>query len=435
MRVLYFDCGMGAAGDMLSAALYELLDEEDKKSFIDKMNSLGIPDVVVSAGKIEKCGICGTHMRVTVGRVEEDEIIAGHEHNYGHEHEYKHEHKHEHKREHEHEHEHGHHEGHHHSSMEEILSVIESMPLSEKVKHDAVAIYKLIAEAESHAHGVDVTNIHFHEVGTRDAIADITAVCLLMEKLGAERVVCSPVHVGRGHVHCAHGILPVPAPATSYILRDVPIYSRDIEGELCTPTGAALLKYFVSSFGEMPVMSVERVGYGMGKKDFTALNCVRAMLGEARADREQVIELSCNIDDMTPERVGFAMERFFELGAMDVYTVPIGMKKSRPGIMLCVICRETARDKMIHSIFKHTTTIGIRENISRRYTLKRRTESTETVFGNMRVKYSEGYGVTRRKYEYDDIAAAAKEKGISIEEVVSMIENGSEAVQESVKEV
>lgn len=396
MKILYFDCGMGAAGDMLSAALYELLDEEEKKSFIRQMNSLGLSNVVISAGRVEKCGIFGTYMRVAVDGMEEEEILDGHEHVHGH--------------------------CHHHSSMDEILSIIDSMPLSEKVRRDAVGVYKLIAEAESHAHGVDVRNIHFHEVGTLDAIADITAVCLLMEKLGAERVVCSPVHVGKGHVHCAHGILPVPAPATSYILKDVPIYSRNIEGELCTPTGAALLKYFVSSFGEMPVMCVAGVGYGMGKRDFAALNCVRAMLGETSEDQEQVVELTCNIDDMTPEGVGFAMERFFELGAMDVYTVPIGMKKSRPGIMLCVICGEEKREEMIHSIFRHTTTIGIRENISRRYTLNRRIENEETVFGKIRIKYSEGYGVKRRKYEYDDIAAAAREKGIGMDEVVRRIE-------------
>lgn len=423
MRVLYFDCGMGAAGDMLSAALYELLDEEDKRSFIDKMNSLGISDVVVSAEKTGKCGICGTHIRVSVGGVEEDEAIAGHEHNKGHEHEHKHE------------HEHGHHGEHHHSSMADIISIIDSMPLSREVRNNAVEVYKLIAEAESRAHGADIKDIHFHEVGTGDAIADITAVCLLMEKLAVEKVVCSPVHVGKGHVHCAHGILPVPAPATAYILKDVPIYSRDIEGELCTPTGAALLKHFVSSFGEMPVMSVERVGYGMGKRDFTAVNCVRAMLGETQEDSESVIELTCNIDDMTPERVGFAMEHLFELGALEAYTVPVGMKKSRPGIMLCVICREEKRDEMINSIFRHTTTIGIRENISARYTLKRRIESTETVFGTMRIKYSEGYGVRRKKYEYDDIAAAARKKGISMDEVMDMIEHGESAVPESVKEV
>lgn len=167
---------------------------------------------------------------------------------------------------------------HHHRGMHEIEHIIEDLKLSQKVRSDVLAVYALIAEAESHVHGVPVTDIHFHEVGTMDAIADITAVCLLMERIAPQQVISSPVHVGSGHVHCAHGILPVPAPATAYILRDVPIYGGGIKGELCTPTGAALLKHFVTSFGNMPVMKTEMIGYGMGKKDFEAANCVRAFL-------------------------------------------------------------------------------------------------------------------------------------------------------------
>ena len=204
-----------------------------------------------------------------------------------------------------------------------------------------LAVYNLIAEAESHAHNAPVTEIHFHEVGTMDAVADVTAVCLLMDRLAPEKVVVSPIHVGSGHVHCAHGILPVPAPATAYILRDVPVYGGGVKSELCTPTGAALLRHFATDFGEMPVMKVRAVGYGMGKKDFTAANCVRAMLGDAEEQPDVVCKLSCNVDDMTAEAVGFAMERLFEAGALEVYTVSVGMKKSRPGTMICALCRET----------------------------------------------------------------------------------------------
>ncbi len=424
MRTLYLDCGMGAAGDMLAAALYELLDEAGQRAFIEQMNALGIPDVVIAAEKTAKCGIAGTHMKVTVGGEEEEALIHGHEHGHGHEHE--HEHSHEHEHEHEHEHGHGHVHDHHHSGMEEIEHIIEALQLSDDVKDSAAAVYRLIAEAESHAHGVPVTDIHFHEVGTMDAVADITAVCLLMEKLGAEKVIASPVHTGSGHVHCAHGILPVPAPATAYILRGVPVYGGEIDGELCTPTGAALLKHFVSEFGEMPVMRVEKIGYGMGKKDFPAANCVRAMLGKTDGAGDEIIELACNVDDMTPERISFAMERFFEAGALDVYTVAVGMKKSRPGTMLCVMCSETARDEMVRLIFKHTTTLGIRENISRRYTLRRETESVGTVFGEVRVKRARGYGAVKEKYEYEDIAEIAEKKGLSIDEVIGIIQNGKD---------
>lgn len=256
MKTLYLDCGMGAAGDMLTAALYELLEEKEQASFIQQMNELGIPKVRISAEKTTKCGIVGTHMKVTVGDVEEGELLENHHHG----------------------HEHSHH--HHHSGMGEIKKLIDSLPLSEQVKHHGTTVYQLIAEAESHAHGMPVTDIHFHEVGTMDAVADVVAVCLLMEKLEIENVLASPIHVGSGHVHCAHGILPVPAPATAYILKGVPIYGGEIKSELCTPTGAALLKHFVSAFEGMPVLRVERIGYGMGKKDFSAANCVRAMLGE-----------------------------------------------------------------------------------------------------------------------------------------------------------
>ena len=239
--------------------------------------------------------------------------------------------------------------------------VCNHLDLPEKVKADVMTVYRLIAEAESAAHGVPVTEIHFHEVGTMDAIADITAVCMLMNELSPDAVIASPVHVGSGHVHCMHGILPVPAPATAYILKDVPMYSGRIRGELCTPTGAALLKHFVTEFGAMPIMTVHAIGYGMGKKDFEMANCVRAMLGETQDSGDEIIELSCNMDDMTGEKTGFAVEKLFEAGALDVYTIPIGMKKNRPGILLRVMCRESDKEIMIRSLFKHTTTIGIRE--------------------------------------------------------------------------
>lgn len=418
-KILYLDCSMGAAGDMLTAALYELLEETEKRAFLEQMNTIGIPDVMISAEKMTKCGIVGTHVKVSVGGLEEGEGSYEHTHNHEHAHSHDHTHGHNHSDAHEHMH------SHNHSGMAEIEHMIASLSVSEQVQNHAAAVYKLIAEAESHAHGVPVTDIHFHEVGTKDAIADITAVCLLMEKLGIEKVAASVVHVGSGHVHCAHGILPVPAPATAYILKDVPICGGSVEGELCTPTGAALLKHFVSEFGKMPVMKTEKIGYGMGNKDFDAANCVRAMLGETTGesawDGSEVVELTCNLDDMTPERVGFAMERLFDAGALEVYTVPVGMKKSRPGTMLCVLCEKSSKEEILFLIFKYTTTLGVRENISRRHTLSRRIESIDTPFGSVRVKYSEGYGLTKEKYEYDDLVRIADAKGMSIDEVVKAI--------------
>ncbi len=391
---------MGAAGDMLTAALTELLPEPDK--FTEKLNSLGIPGVSFIKEESTKCGITGTHMSVLINGTEEGEHTHEHTHSHGG----------------------GKEHSHHHSSLWDIEHIVRfHLNISEKVKKDIISVYRLIADAESKVHGVPVTEIHFHEVGTMDALADICAVCMLIEELGPDRIIASPVHVGSGSVKCTHGILPVPAPATAEILSGVPIYGGSIKGELCTPTGAALLKHFVSSFGDMPMMLLTKTGYGMGKKDFERANCVRAMLGESDFGKnESVYELSCNIDDMTAEAIGFAMGEILKGGALDVWTVAIGMKKCRPGVMLCVLCREEDRSRMAELIFKHTSTIGIRENSFSRYTLQRRTETMETPFGSVRKKISGGYGIKREKIEYDDLAAIASGEGKSISEIKAIIE-------------
>ena len=395
MKTLYIDCGMGAAGDMLTAALLELIPK--KESFINKLNNLGIPGVTISCEETSKCGIKGTHVTVKIDGAEESEDM--HEH-HGHEH---------------------HHEHHHHSSMHDIEHIVHGLNVSEKVKSDIINVYGLIAEAESHAHGVPVTEIHFHEVGTMDAIIDVASVCMLFDYLSPEQIIVSPVHVGSGSVKCAHGVLPVPAPATAYILRDVPIYGGEINSELCTPTGAALLKYFATSFGNMPVMKTSAIGYGMGKKDFIRANLVRVMLGETEDLSDEVLVLSCNLDDMTAEAIGFAEEQLFEAGALEVFTVPAQMKKSRPGTLLTVICNEKDKDSMIHLLFKHTSTLGIRESINKRYTLKRSIETVSTELGKIHKKVSSGYGVTKEKYEYDDLTHKAKEHNMSIEDVLKVI--------------
>ena len=420
MRTLYLDCGMGAAGDMLMAALLELVD--DKAAFLEKMNGLGLPGVAVSAVPAVKCGITGTHVAVRVHGEEEvscDVSPEGHIHHHDHSHEHGHEHSHEHEHGHEHEHHHHDHDHghHHHTGMGEIRHLLGHLELPEAVRADAEAVYGLIAEAESHAHGVPVTEIHFHEVGTMDAVADITAVCLLMNKIAPDQVIVSPVHVGSGHVHCAHGILPVPAPATAYILNGVPMYGGAVKGELCTPTGAALLKHFATRFGDMPVMRTEAIGYGMGKKDFEQANCIRAMLGETEDAGDSVLQLECNVDDMTAEELGFAMEAILAVGALEVYTVAAGMKKSRPGTLLSVLCHEAEKEKLVRVIFQNTTTIGVREHACSRYTLKRSFETVQTPYGEVQKKISSGYGVTREKYEYEDLARIARVQGMSLEEV------------------
>lgn len=427
MKTLYLECKMGAAGDMLTAALLELLP--DKQLFIDKMNSLGIPGVELSATEMTKCGIKGTHMIVKVNGMEEHEYFHAlkHAHSHGHAHEHSH-------GRHEHVHEHTH--DHIHTGMHEIGHIIADLDISDKVRSDVTEVYKLIAEAESHAHGIPVDEVHFHEVGAMDAITDITGVCLLMEMIAPDKIIASPVHVGCGHVHCTHGTLPVPAPATAHILRGIPTYSDGTaRGELCTPTGAALLKHFVREFYEMPVMTVSDIGYGMGMKDFDQSNCIRAMLGEcggqavqsdvipsyitdAGGSRDTVVELVCNLDDMTPEAVGFAVGALLDAGALDVWTEAIGMKKNRPGVKLCCLCRTEDRERIVRAVFKNTTTIGVREYECGRYTLDRSESEMKTAYGNVRSKVSLGYGVEREKAEYDDLAELARRNGVSVIDIL-----------------
>ena len=390
MTTLYLDCGMGAAGDMLTAALLELLP--DREAFLEELNGLGIPGVTFAAEKSVKCGITGTHMQVRVHGEEEGEPTHHHDH------------------------------AHSHGSMADIRAIVNGLPIPTMVKLDILAVYAEIARAESHVHGVPVEQIHFHEVGSMDAVADVTAVCLLLHRLDADRIVASPVHVGSGQVRCAHGILPVPAPATAWILREVPIYGGSIAGELCTPTGAAILKHFAESFGDMPTMKVSAIGYGMGRKDFPRANCVRAMLGQTEEQQgDCVAELRCNVDDMTGEAIGFALEQLLAEGALDAFTTPIGMKKSRPATLITVLCRPEQKEKMICLLLRHTTTLGVREQLCRRTTLKRRVETVSTPYGPVRKKISEGCGVHREKYEYEDLSRIAAEQGMSLTELERII--------------
>ena len=394
MKLLYLDCGMGAAGDMLTAALLELFPQPEE--LINELNTLGIPHVEFSTEKVTKCGILGTHVSVKIHGAEE------------------HEHTHE-------GHHHTHSPHHAHSSLHDIEHILGHMHISEDLRSDVLNVYTLIAEAESKAHGVPVSEIHFHEVGSLDAIADVTAVCFLMNKLSPEKIIASPIHVGSGQVHCAHGILPVPAPATAHILQGCPIYGGKIKGELCTPTGAALLKYFADDFGEMPIMKISSIGYGMGRKDFEAANCVRAMLGETETSKDVMYELNCNVDDMTAEQIGFALERFFDAGAVEAFTLPIQMKKSRPGTLIRVICKEDLKNALIQTMFKYTSTAGIRETKTERSILLRNVTHIETPYGVIRRKDYSGYGVSRSKYEYEDLAKIAREQNLSISEILKNI--------------
>ncbi len=403
MNILYFDCGMGAAGDMLTGALVDLSD--DPSETLKELNELGTPHTVFAKEKSIRCGITGTHMKVLLDGREEDEHTHDH-----HDHE-----------EDDHHHEHGHH---HHNDLHGISHIVnDHIKVSDKVRKDILAIYRLIAEAEAKVHDTDIDNIHFHEVGTMDAIADITAVCFLIDRLKVDKIVASPIHVGKGTVKCAHGILPVPAPATAEILKGIPIYSKEtIDGELCTPTGAALLKYFVSEFGPMPVMRIGKIGYGMGKKEFAIANCVRAIKGTGDEKRKSAVrELDFNVDDMTGEEIAYLNESLLKEGALEAFVTPVYMKKNRPGSLISVLCSEENEERLVECIFRNSSTIGIRETVKDRFVLERTIESVDTSFGEIRRKSSSGYGVNRSKYEYDDLSKIARENGMSISEVLERI--------------
>lgn len=419
MKTLYIECNMGAAGDMLMAALLELLP--DPGEFIQKMNNLGIPGVRLEKKTSVKCGITGTHVSVYVGDSEEEshDILPGYAPGHSH---------------HEHVQEtgqdchtyqghtynqdtHSHtHSGHCHAGFEEIKRLLYTLPVSDQIKEDAIAVYSLIGAAEAEVHGKPVENIHFHEVGTMDAVADVVGVCMLIDMLAPRKIIVSPVHTGSGQVKCMHGILPVPAPATAYILRGIPTYGGQIQGELCTPTGAALIRHFADEFGSRPVMVTDKIGYGMGNKDFPIANCVRVFSGETNQQDTDIVEIDCNLDDITGEQLGFALETLMEKGALDVYIVPIQMKKNRPGYKLVCLCRPEDEEKMVRLILQHTTTLGVRCSDRRRHTMKRHIETIETEHGTVRIKKAEGLGTEKSKLEYEDLAEIARENGLSLAE-------------------
>ena len=429
MRTLYIECRMGAAGDMLMSALYELMDEEQKKEFLERMNGLGLPGVKITSRKSSTCGISGTHMEVTVYGEEEHEHEHGHEHGHGEPHPGHHGHGHEEMHGDNHGHEHGGtHPGHHHADPLHISELIGGLDLPEKVRANAGQVYDAIADAEAKAHGCPVEQVHFHEVGALDAVADVTGVCYAMYLLKPERIVVSPVHVGSGTVRCAHGIMPVPAPATANLLSGVPMYGGSIQGELCTPTGAALLVHFADSFGDMPVMSGTDVGIGIGTKEFDQANCVRIFLGEEisgtnvkKSGNGEIAELVCNIDDMTPEALAFAAARLIELGALDVYTVAGTMKKGRPGWELTVLCETDRIDETAKNIMRETTTNGVRVRLCEKYFLTPGIETIQTERGKVRIKTAEGFGIRHEKPEYEDTAACARKEQISYREAYEQV--------------
>lgn len=442
MRTLYLECKMGAAGDMLMAALYDLLDDAQKQVFLTTMNGLFKDVIRVSPQTAMRSGIRGIHMEVTINGEAEtagDECKSSHvtksessgyqAQEYAHTSAQAHTHtpEHTHALDHTHTQEHIH----AHYSYTSVLAQIDRLRLPDAVKKHALAIYRIIGEAEACVHGTTLEQIHFHEVGSLDALADVVGCALAMELLAPEQILCSPIHVGNGTVRCAHGILPVPAPATAEILRGVPYYTGDIASELCTPTGAALLKHYASRFQAMPVMCTHAIGIGLGKKEFAAANCVRGFLGDTASDgtaslSDQIVDLSCNIDDMTGEELGFAMETLLARGALDVFYTAIQMKKNRPGILLHCFCEPSDKERFLKLIFKYTTTRGIRFQSFGRAKLSAEFAAIDTPYGTVRNKTNRGYEVSRSKLEYEDLAAIARAQNLSLEQVRQILNEEQE---------
>ena len=391
MNTLYLECNAGASGDMILGALADLLeDPAEVKTLIEGM---GIPGIRCTVEKAEKSMISGTRVTVTVDGVDEGDVKEVQEH-------------------------------HPHHHLGDVLGIIRGLDLPKEVIDNAVSIYHSIAAAEADVHGKPVNEVHFHEVGALDAIADVVGVCLLIHRLAPSEIIASPLRLGYGEVRCAHGILPVPAPATAFIIRGMKTYAGDAEGEFTTPTGAAIIKQFAQSYGPMPEMEVEACGYGIGKKDMPVANFLRAFSGTRGDNPEglpEVCEISCEIDDMIPEDLGGVTDVLVSSGALDAYLTPVFMKKGRPGSMLTCVCRPDDEEEMAVIILTYTTTIGVRVHRAHRYEMKSTMSSYTTDYGTVRVKVSEGFGIRKWKPEHADLARCAHANDVPVSDVRSAV--------------
>lgn len=385
MKILYLECLNGAAGDMIMAALLELLPVSKQKAFIKKINSIGLAGVKVILERVNKSGIAGSKIHVKIYGKEEGQSS---------------------------------HRGHKSRNLQDINKIVSKLKLSLPIRKNILGIYNSLADAEAKVHGVRPKQIHFHEIGNLDAIADIAGVCVLMEMIASDKIIASPVNVGGGFVKCAHGMLPVPAPATAELLKGIPVFSGKIKEELCTPTGAAIIKYFAKNFGPMPAMALRKTGYGFGHKEFETLNCVRAFLGDfVPSIKDKVVQLECNLDDATGEEAGFACDILFKNGALDVFILPVFMKKNRPGFWMFCLCKENEAEKFAKLILKHTPTLGVRKTVYDRFVLERKLSAVQTHYGKILTKEAEGFGIKKSKLEYEDIARVARKDGTSLAEI------------------
>jgi len=418
MKAIYFDCFSGISGDMALGALLDLgIDKELFMGELDRLNLAGY-DILIS--KVCKYGITGTDVQIVVNEEYGDfqEKVKKHEN-----------------RAHEHAHNHsgaggGHVRRHAASSLKSIETLIYAGDLKQSVKDLSKKIFREIARAEAKVHGMDINEIHFHEVGAIDSIVDIVGTAICLDLLGVKKVFSSPLHDGRGFIECRHGILPVPVPAVMEMLSDskIPLISEDINTELITPTGIGIIKCLTKDFGNMPAMMVDRIGYGFGKRETGRLNALRVVMGNTfeedaceDAFMEEISVLETNIDDLSPEILGFTSEKLMQSGALDVFFTPVYMKKNRPAYMLSVLANKEREQELADIILRETTTLGIRKISARRYCMDRELVNVKTQYGEARVKVASKGDFKKFSPEYEDCRDIAIKAGIPLKEVYEYV--------------
>ncbi|MGZ7094749.1 MAG: nickel pincer cofactor biosynthesis protein LarC [Candidatus Angelobacter sp.] len=452
MRIAYLECFSGISGDMFLGALLDA--GVPPEVFTKTVAALGV-DARLEISRVDRSGISATKLDVIAAGEKElpreefwEKESKGAEHSHAHSHEPPHSHSHEHSHNHEHEHLHSHgaadshshshshghehkHENaadhsHSHRGLKEIRQIIGAAGISQSAKDRAIRIFEALGAAEAKVHNTDVEKIHFHEVGAIDAIVDIVCASVGAEALGVDEWVCSPLNVGGGTVVCAHGAFPIPAPATLELLKNAPVYSGEIQKELVTPTGAAIVSVLASRFSHFPTMKTEKIGYGAGTRNFkNSPNVLRLTVGETTAQHdspfpvEEITVLEANVDDMTPQVFGYVMEQALQSGALDAFGTPVQMKKSRPGMLLTVLCRTEDSQRLTKLILAETTTLGVRMRRESRAALTRRHVSVTTKWGNVRMKLANLNGsISNYAPEYEDCRQIAKEQKVPLKTVM-----------------
>lgn len=402
MKTLYFDCSSGISGNMTLAALTEIIGDENY--LIEELKKLHIDGYTIKISKKIKNGITGTHVDVN--------LTHQHEHSHVHE-----EHNHHHK--HEHIHEEHHHE---HRNLHDVYEIIDNSSIDEESKALAKRIFTRVVKAESKVHNKPLEEVHFHEVGAIDSIIDIVGTAILINKIHPDKIISSVVNDGHGFIECAHGTMAVPVPATSEIFANsnVEFKQIDIDTELVTPTGAAIIAELSSEFTTLPAMKIEKIGWGAGTKDLKIPNILKVYYGEMQEEKQKIVVMETNIDDCSGEILGYTEELLFKDGALDVFYTPIFMKKNRPAYRLTVVCKETDLLKLQAIIFKETTTIGIRYRYEYRTELEREQILIDTKYGTVKAKKVINNGETYIYPEYESVKELAEKNGIPLKEVYQL---------------